>query len=334
MFTSMKTDWSLLAKYLAGETSEKETTAILKWIATRPENRELFNELKNDWKRIETMNKQFNVDNAWDKLHNRIAANEGITGGVVKKTISISRKVWLTPMRIAAAMLVMALIGASMVFITGRFGNIAVVTAASENMKSITLPDGSVVYLNANTRFSYSKRFGERTREVTLDGEAFFEVTPGKDKPFVIRAKDASIRVVGTSFNVYTGKGDQHVEVYVSSGIVELFETKHQENKVQLNPGDIGTLSKSTVTSRPSENENNIAWKTRSLDFQDVRLSEAAEILGHVYQVEISFRGKGLDTTKIMGSYQSDPLDTILNIICTTNHLKIEKSDNKIYLSR
>jgi len=335
MFTKSKTDWNLMAKYLAGETNEKETTAIMNWLTIRPENRVLFNELKTDWKSIDTMNKRFNVDSAWDKLHKRIAAEEGFTGSAEKRTISLNRKVWMTPMRIAASVLVMALIGASLVFITGRFGSVTVYTAANENVKSIILPDGSAVYLNANTGFSYPRRFGEKTREVKLDGEAFFEVTPGKDRPFIIRAGDASIRVIGTSFNVFTGNRDQHVEVYVSTGIVELFETKDQQNKVMLKPGEIGTFANSIIKSRQSENKNSIAWKTRdNLNFQDVRLSEVAEVLNHVYQVEINFRGQGLDTTKIMGSYQTDPLDTILNIICTTNNLKIEKSDNKIYLSR
>ncbi len=75
MFTKSKTDWSLLAKYLAGETNEKEKAAVEKWLGQSAENRAEFGKLRSEWKIMESM-KQFDVDNAWKKLHGRIIENE------------------------------------------------------------------------------------------------------------------------------------------------------------------------------------------------------------------------------------------------------------------
>ena len=111
--------------------------------------------------------------------------------------------------------------------------------------KAVTLPDGSTVYMNAGARLSYSKQFGRKNREVQLTGEAFFDVTPDKKRPFSISAGNAVIRVLGTSFNVNSSNKENQVEVYVSTGIVELSESGNQNNRVLIHPGNIGLIENS-----------------------------------------------------------------------------------------
>jgi transmembrane sensor len=337
MFAKQKTDWSLLARYFAGETGEEEKAALEKWLSNSPENRALFGKLKSDWKIMDTMNKQFNVDNAWNKLHGRIADHESIAGTEKGEMVSIHpRRSWLTWVRIAASLLLITLLGVSVVFISGRFQQVNISTASLEKIRIVSLPDGTRASLNANSRLSYVKRFNEKIREVTLSGEAFFEVAPDKTRPFVIHAENAGIKVVGTSFNVDTRRKDQSVEVFVSTGIVELYQSDNLTNHVLLQPGDVGTLTPNGINSKKSSNENPIAWKTGNMDFQDTRLSEAVQILNEIYGVNIVCRDSDLDTTQTNGTYHypEESLDQILTIICKQNHMKVEKSDNKIYLSR
>jgi transmembrane sensor len=337
MFTTRNTDWNLLAKYLAGEANEKENAAIGEWLGKSPENRALFGNLKSDWKIMDTMNKRFNVDNAWNKLHGRIAAHDTLTGTESAETLSMHhRRLWLTPVRIAASLLLIAVLGVAVVFVTGRFQKISINTASIDRPRSITLPDGSKVYLNAYTRLSYPGSFNQKVREVTLSGEAFFEVTPDKAKPFLIHADNADIKVVGTSFNIDTRNRTLGVEVYVSTGIVELYQPGNINNRVVLHPGYLGTIKQDQINSKKSVNENPIAWKTGNMDFQDTRLSEAVQVLNEMYRVNIVCRESGLDTTLTNGTYHfpEESLDQILTILCTQNHLKIEKSENNIYLTR
>jgi len=144
-------------------------------LTTSPENRALYNELKSDWKIMEAMKTQFNVDNAWNKLHHRIVESEEspvVLPGQARKVPSY--RFFLTPVRIAASIILLALLGTSVLFLNQiNWQKINVSANISERGKNIVLPDGSTVYLNANSSISYTKSFGKKSREVKLQGEAF-----------------------------------------------------------------------------------------------------------------------------------------------------------------
>ncbi|MBN1791581.1 MAG: FecR domain-containing protein [Bacteroidales bacterium] len=334
MFSKNKTDWSLLAKELADETNEKEKQVVAAWLNESPENRALYKQIKSDWMMMDNMTSQFNVDNAWNKLHDRILAGEPELKTDTGIRMVQTRRSLFTPLRIAATLAFLALLGASVAFIANRSQKINITAAIHERGKNIVLPDGSSVILNGNSSIRYARNFNRKTREVKLVGEAFFEVSPDKDKPFRIYADHACIQVVGTSFNVDARREDHQVEVYVSTGMVELSEADNMNNKILLKPGNIGLLRNNAVTAKVAENENTIAWKTGAMAFYETRLSEVTSVLNDFFNVKIVIRENGVDSTLITGEYMNDPLDHILEVICKQNHLTVEKSDNMIYLSR
>jgi ferric-dicitrate binding protein FerR (iron transport regulator) len=335
MFSTNRTDWSLLAKELAGETNEQEKQAVAEWLDKSSANRELYQKIKSDWKIMDTMHVQFNVDKAWNKLHDRILAGEPKPSAEEPMPRLRSWKFALTPLRIAAALLLLALLGAAAGFLVTRSQQVNVTAAVDERGKKIVLPDGSSVYLNGNSSIRYTKSFNKRTRDIRLTGEAFFEVAPDKTKPFRILANNACIKVLGTSFNVNaSGNHGNLVEVYVSTGLVELSEAGDDAHSILLRPGNIGRLEANKITAHKTVNENCIAWKTGIMTFNETRLSEVTPVLNKVYNVQIIIREPGVDTTRITGSYSDDTLDRVLEVICKQNHLTVEKSDNMIYLSR
>jgi transmembrane sensor len=336
MFTKSKTDWGLLAKYLAGETNEKEKSAVEKWLGQSAENRAEFGKLRSDWKIMESM-KQFDVDNAWNKLHGRIIENgEPVQEDSAKSTFIPRRMVWGTPLRIAASLLLLIALGASVAIAVGRFSKVTVTTAENEQLRKVTLPDGSTVTMNGSTTLSYMKHFHGNERNIRLTGEAFFEVTPDKSRPFIIHTDEADIRVVGTSFNVDTRANSSDVEVYVSTGIVQVYKPESIKNSVFLHPGEIATVSKNMINCKTTPNENALAWKTGKMDFRGIPWSEAVSMLNKIYNVNIVLKEPGMSSIKTTGEYRypEEPLDTILRILCQQSALRIEKSDNKIYLSK
>ncbi len=334
MFTRNKTDWNLLAKYMAGEAGEKEVRKVVDWIGKNPGNQALYNEIKTDWNKMDMMDKRFDVDNAWSKLQNRILDKE--EPALIKEMQTPRKQVLRFPalMRIAAALLLLAAVGAVLIYITDRSQTVRMVTAYNEKGKEVTLPDGSVIFLNSASSVSYSNNFGKKSREIDLKGEAYFEVTPDKSKPFVIYANNAQIKVLGTSFNVDANDAKDKVEVYVTSGVVELSEMANLNNKVLLHPGNAGFIDNKTINMTSTGDKNCLAWKTGDLTFNGTRLNDVTSVLNEVYDVHIVIREAGIDTTRIEGSYQNDPLEHILRVICTQNHLNIAKSDDTIYLSR
>jgi transmembrane sensor len=108
------------------------------------------------------------------------------------------------------------------------------------------------------------------------------------------------------------------------------------DNSVFLHPGEIGTVSDNIINSKIASNENALAWKTGKMDFRDIPLSEAVTMLNKMYGVNIVLRAGGISSIKTTGEYRypEEPLDTILRILCQQSTLRIEKSDNKIYLSK
>jgi ferric-dicitrate binding protein FerR (iron transport regulator) len=339
MLLKRKIDWSLLAKYMAGETSTRETEAIQKWTEDRPENKALLQEVNSDWKKMDNMNVRYDVDSAWNKLHSRIVT-ENVPDDTAITPVKSRTLIhhFSAPLRVAASLVLLAILGVALVAITGRMLTIQVTASQAEKGKMITMPDGSSVTLNANTRLKYARNFGKRHRDVTLNGEAFFEVTTDKMKPFRINAGNARIKVLGTSFNVNTQKNNNQVEVFVSTGIVELSEASNEDNKILLHPGNIGIVrDNKALSAKTAENENAIAWKTGELSFDETPLSEVIPVLNDVYDVNIVVTEAGIETIRINGEYHSDPIDQILQIICTQNEenqLKVAKSADTIYLSR
>ena len=113
------------------------------------------------------------------------------------------------------------------------------------------MPDGSTIFLNRNSEFSYRSNFGDRSRNVILTGEAFFEIAPDASKPFIIDAGNARVRVVGTSFNVITSNSESAVEVFVKTGKVMLSSNSGSES-IALDPGYIGTMD-SEISGKDTE---------------------------------------------------------------------------------
>ncbi len=333
MVFKQRTDWNLLAKYMAGETNEKETGTVLSWAESNPRNKALLNDIKSDWKKMDSMDDRFDVDNAWEKLHEKIT---GEASGSGNETARPPRRIYFNmTVRIAASLLLLAILSVAVVSTTGLFLRMKVVTAQNEKGRVIDLPDGSRVYLNSGTEITYSKNFVKSSRDVRLNGEAFFEVAPDKEHPFRISAGNARVEVLGTSFNVNTRKGEGRVEVFVETGVVELYESGSAMNRVRLHPGNIGVVDQKEVSMSKAENANPVAWKTGAMTFEDTPLLEVISLLNNVYNVNITIRGEGADTIKINGSYQNDPLDNILQVISQHNpQLIIAKSEDTIYLSQ
>lgn len=337
--TSDKYMWNILAKHFAGETTEKEGHIITEW-RKNPGNNTIYNQIKSDLKILENMKTQFDVDSAWTKLHKRIEEEGYITASAAQRT-GQHKLVRLKPnqilVRLAASVIFILAAGfilyASGFFSYMKYRTINVATLANEDTKTVILPDGSQVYLNSGTSFSYPRRFQNEVRQVNLTGEAFFEVEADKTYPFVIKANGALVKAVGTSFNVNARGNEQHIDVFVESGKVELMEADNINNSILLESGYVGTLMQNHLARAKSEDKNCIAWKTKQMDFHNIPLSEVLDVLYDVFKIEIIIREPGIDTTRIIGEYNNDPLDDILEVICTQNHLKVEKSDNKIYLS-
>jgi transmembrane sensor len=167
---------------------------------------------------------------AWDRFRKRVGTDRKTQAPVKQRNFS-----W---MQMAGAIVVVVGIALISYVVINNAIVKELVVQADQTIVNDTLPDGSIVTLNKGSQISYPSRFKSKTREVVLKGEAFFKVEPNKNKPFIVRANNIQITVVGTSFNVKTENGI--TEVVVETGIVQVTTT---DKTVELTAGERATVS-------------------------------------------------------------------------------------------
>jgi transmembrane sensor len=332
-------NWDMLAKELAGETDEEEKKEISVWLEASESHSVLFTELGKYWNKVNSIKEmnQFDVNNGWEKLHSRIVASSGISEPG-KKEEKHGRIVWFSMpvLKIAAAIALIVMIGiGSYVAISGiqKRSQITVISSANDDRTRVTLPDGTLVFLNANTRISYSKRFNSGLREVRLAGEAYFDVTHNPEKPFLVYARKAGIKVLGTSFNVQAIKSSGKVEVFVESGKVQLFETENTNNTITIEPGFIGTIENETVEKQKNNDENYLAWKTRKLTFSNTDMAKVAKGIQDVFKVKVVFDNPAMVNCRIESHFENETLENVLDAVCTLFNWEWEIKGDKVTLS-
>ncbi|HBZ22337.1 MAG TPA: hypothetical protein DEO60_14485 [Bacteroidales bacterium] len=286
------------------------------------------------WKEIKEMNsdREIDVDKAWNKLHSRLSEN-----GLIKKAPPVRRILTGTAFfRIAAAVLLLAGIGSVLLFMNDK-GVLSskTVVATTDNQKNlqVTLPDGSNIFLNRNTRLSYRKNFGRHERNVTLSGEAFFDVTRNENNPFIIDAGKASVKVLGTSFNVITSNQDSAVEVFVKTGQVMVSGSESSDNLI-LEPGYIGTMLPERSEKSVNNNPNYLSWKTGLLVYDGQTLDIVFGDLKRVYNMDIVADDPEIITNTWTSPIDNQTQETIIRLICTSFNLSYTKEGNVYHLAK
>lgn len=196
----------------------------------------------------------------------------------------------------------------------------------------IKLPDGSTALLNDNSELSYSLPFGDGPREVTLKGEAFFDIIHDNNKPFVVRTGNISTNVLGTAFNV--NARDRNVVVTVERGLVQVSDEIQALSLVR--PDE--RLTVNTLTSDFKKTDvkaaEEIVWKSQSIIFDDITLLQAADILQAHFGSHIDIENPGIENCRINAWFLgNESLDEILEMVCGIRQARFSKSHDKITIS-
>lgn len=316
----------LIARDLTGQANAEEQQQLQEWLAAATGNRELYQ----SWKRIYELSKdarpdlpEVDVNAEWQQFLERIEEEK-----TVELRSPTSR--WSTLLRAAAGLaLLFALTFLLNYFL---FSERETIYQTADATQIIWLPDSSQVTLNQNSSLSF-KGYEKANRLVNLSGEAFFDVKPNAEKPFIVMTGGASITVVGTSFNVRGDASSPTIEVVVATGVVKLSSTQSGES-VQLSAGEKGTFTKTDQQVRAVSNAdvNYDSWMTRRLVFDKSTLSEVIETINHVYGVNITIAGSVSSACEITVTFEQQTLDAILNVLQSTLSLQYERSGDRIQI--
>ncbi|MBO4571748.1 MAG: FecR domain-containing protein [Bacteroidales bacterium] len=196
----------------------------------------------------------------------------------------------------------------------------------------LTLDDGSVIHLNNDTYLIYPERNDARTREVILDGEAYFTVAKEASRPFIVHTKRGDIRVYGTEFNVSTREAGGTTEVVLVEGSVSITPTGGAERRIE--PGQKATIGR-TMTVESVDVEQYVAWNTGRFAFKDWPLGKVLEVICRWYGVSVSYADESLSRPKISGNFDRyEDLSTTIESLSTVTGLQFDLSEDNLFIHR
>ncbi len=233
-------------------------------------------------------------------------------------------------LKIAATVIV--LLGISFLIAESTSKNLITQSAAKGEMKTLFLPDGSQLILNANSSITYSSDFKEN-RSLNLKGEAYFKVVKNPKSPFTVETAQFKTKVLGTSFTIRAYKNYLN-KISVLSGRVEVSSKEKPTYKVFLTKNQQLSFPKSqSPLLSNNSHEDFLAWTKNIVILHNTTLGETAEILRNKFNVTILFDNPELEKLRISGKFKNEDITTILKTIAEVKQLKIDfQTQNKIFI--
>ena len=241
--------------------------------------------------------------------------------------------------------------------------SISSVTTKNGNRSKIVLPDGSQVWLNAGSKLDYDNHdFNKSIREVSLDGEAYFDVVRNAGKPFIIHTKKMDIKVIGTAFNVRSYNNEKTAEASLIRGTIEVTLKDRKDQKITLNPNEkimVANEEKDQVALKTGEklaikeNERSIplihvdslkpnpviniipeiAWTDNRLFFEDESLEDLAPVLERWFGKSVIVQNESLKKNRYRGNFKNETIENVLSYLkfSKTFNFKFENDTVVIY---
>lgn len=227
-------------------------------------------------------------------------------------------------------------------------------TAAGEK-KIVWLPDGTRIILNARSMLRVDSAFGNKTRTVSLEGEAFFNVTHDTGSPFIVRMKDFDVKVLGTMFNVKSYAEDKISETSLVKGKVEITLRSDSSNKLVLKPNEKMVLSYpdkvlnvASPSSLPSVSSvvkpltisgdgNSVietGWTQDRLEINDETFEDLKNTLERQYGVSIGFKDDAVKKYRFTATFEKESIEEVLKALQLSYEFNYTKNDNQISVEK
>lgn len=330
---SSKLKTELITKYIINEPDNNEKHMINKLINDDELSRKEFEAYLDVWEKSANVKDFDNIDaqNDWEKVRSKM--------NFKTNQKSIPLRYYL--IRIAAVII----LAFGLAFLYNQFfrsnshksdaTNYFETTALNE-LKKVTLPDGSIISLNRNSKIIQNDNYGKTNRDIILEGEAFFEVAKNRALPFKVHTQNSTIEVLGTSFNIKCDS--QKVTVGVVTGKVAFYQAGNTNNRITLLPDNTGIYQKTdnNFVTKNSMDPNSIAWHTNRLVFKNTPESEVFQIIAEYFNKELIIKtSKPLDA-KFTSNFENLTLNEMIENINLTknNKFAITTTDNSIIVTQ
>ena len=307
----------LLQKYLRNETSEEELVEVLDWLDASTENQRYLDRL--------------------DYISNlNILAGEA-QPRIRRRTVSLWKRTAQWSAAAAAVLLACAGLGHYMAdrILERRTRDMMAITAPNGQSMSVTLSDGTTVWLNSGAKLEYPSIFSRKTRRVKISGEAMFEVEHDASRPFIVETFACDAEVLGTKFNIEAYPDSETITTTLLEGSVEV-ESRLSRECIRMVPSqqlsyDIqsGEMKLSTI----SDSKEPVRWKDNVWVLHQTPFTQVCHRLEQMFNVKIVIMNDKFIGKKFTGEFRfGDSLESILEVIRITTPFTYEREEDTIIL--
>src|SRR5579872_5334733 len=358
-------DWSLIAKYLAGEASPAETELVLRWAASDPAHASELDALRGGQRPKSDTRAQtptFDVDAAWAKsqvARDQMAREKASVARARKARaprLSVdaprarTRSRLVATVALAAAAVVIAVV-TPIAWRTFQEHEARLAQQPTDDDKiyethkgersKIELADGTSISMAADTKLRVSSRYGQSRRDVFLTGEALFDVTHDAAHPFAVHVGDLVAQDLGTQFGVRAYEGKK-LQIVVAKGAVSLGVDRSRPHRgtaplpdlppVTLAPGDLGQLDSTgqIQLEHGVDVTRYLGWSEGRLQYQLAPLDEIIADLDRWYDVDIQLADSSLNTTRVTMSVTGKSVDDVMTVLAAALALHVERKGRVI----
>jgi transmembrane sensor len=331
----------LAEKYLSNLATPVEAEEVLKWFRTPEGEKYLLHKIINDVELLDTPNlvemvPELQSDKIYQSVWTRIQESKKPV-----RPYSFHRNKWAGVfLKAAAAILVVVSAAYFSVLYENQEPEITEIhdplifqTGSDEN-RTLRLSDGTIIRMNAESELIVSGTYLRGSREITLNGEAYFEVVHDPDNPFIIHSNQSTVEVLGTEFNVRSYPGHNNVQVAVIDGKVSFKNVLqvNSDHNLILQRGQYGYLDLNTGNFETDDIaiENYLSWKNGSLVFEELTLAQVCQQLSRLYESECEFEHDGIRSLLVTAKLTDPSLDKTAEVIALTHNISHQKTGNRI----
>jgi transmembrane sensor len=326
--------YKLIEDYSKKTIRSEDLTDLLMWVDSSLQNQQIFRETLRAFEAADHyLNKPVNQQKSWSAIQKHIEKNDTDQSPIVRK---INYRNYF---KIAAAIVVVALLPL-LYFNQLRSEKDKVAYNEIYNPRGqkrlVTMPDGSNIYLNGDSKVRYAQDFNTGNRTVYLEGEAFFDVQHRSKQPFTVYTGKVSTTVLGTSFNINAYQSLKDITITVHTGKVGvLVKNGSKTALVQfLFPNEQLTVNKNTgLAVKKAVNAIDFdSWREYKLFFYDKPLNEIAEVIAREYDLDILIKTEALKDMKLTAKFDKCSAKQIMETIAKLTNSKYKIYENKVII--
>ncbi|MDR2041040.1 MAG: FecR domain-containing protein [Tannerella sp.] len=307
----------LLEKYMAGDASQEEKESVQQWLEADERNRKDFRALRSLYDLILAH---------WPDGRQRVEPPQPAKKG---------NRPWSEWLKIAAAILITFTCSQYFFHPAPLKDDAAMQTlhVPAGQRAELTLADGTKVWLNSLTTFTFPDRFASASREVFLEGEAYFEVTHDETKPFAVHAKSYEIRVLGTEFNVSAYKNRfAPFEASLLKGSIEVVLPDGSQT-IQIQPGSRLYEKDNQLLTGSIADYDHFLWKKGIISFENERMEAILNQLQLYYDITIQNENPFVKDLRYTGKFRTkDGIEHVLNVLKIPTGLRYHKDNEANFI--